>query len=88
MQNMGAKMDYSVGIDVPEDETRKAWKIKGVPTAFIIDRSGIIIWKGSPFNLTSILLKEIINETFDTLSSNILDSEIEKIHNSSISKQT
>lgn len=78
MQNMGAKMDYSVGIDVPEDETRKAWKIKGVPTAFIIDRSGIIIWKGSPFNLTSILLKEIINETFDTLSSNILDSEIEK----------
>lgn len=50
---MGSKMDYVVGID-NRSKTNRKWMqaagLKGIPSAFIVDRSGIIQFVGHPLS--------------------------------------
>ncbi|MBM4019606.1 MAG: TlpA family protein disulfide reductase [Planctomycetes bacterium] len=41
------KMDYVVGGDSP---TGKAYGVRGIPTAFLVDTAGTITWAGHPMN--------------------------------------
>ena len=51
VNRMGSKMDYTIAID-NRKKTSNAWmraaKQNGIPTAFIVDRSGTIQYVGSP----------------------------------------
>ena len=62
-------MDYSVGVDNNE-ETTKAYMegVSGIPTAFVVNKKGIVIWRGHPMNLDTILPK-VFSGKFD-LSAN------------------
>jgi len=46
-----SQMDYSVAVD-EKDKTKRAWmdaaELKGIPAAFIVDRTGIVQWIGNP----------------------------------------
>ena len=60
-----SQMNYNVAID----ESRKTTKAymedeNGIPTAFVISKEGVVVWKGHPMELDS-ALPSIINNTFD-----------------------
>jgi len=63
MQN--AEMKYNVGFDT-EGRTSKIYMTEdsGIPTAFVIDKSGIIAWIGHPMELDNIL-ESVLAGTFD-----------------------
>ena len=51
VDNMGAKMDYTVAIDnnrQTSDGYMKAFGQNGIPCAFIVDREGRVAWVGHP----------------------------------------
>ncbi|NUL81721.1 MAG: redoxin family protein [Armatimonadetes bacterium] len=66
---MGDKMGYTVGVDGPEGTIAKAWMEaagqNGIPTAFIIDKTGKIAWIGHPMSMDK-PLEQIIAGTFDS----------------------
>jgi thiol-disulfide isomerase/thioredoxin len=70
VEKMGAKMDYRVAMDdVPDGKKNnegamaKNWMIasgsQGIPTAFIVDKSGHIAWMGHPMKMEATLEKVI-----------------------------
>jgi thiol-disulfide isomerase/thioredoxin len=58
-------MDYNVGVDT-SGETYLSYMEgeAGIPCAFIINKEGIIVWRGHPLEMES-TLKEVIDGTFD-----------------------
>jgi len=50
VRRMGAQMPYAVGVDGPQGKVARAWLEasgeRGVPTSFVIDKNGKIIWIG------------------------------------------
>ena len=52
---MGDKMGYSVAVDDEAGTVAKAWmeasSSRGIPTAFIVDKSGTVAWIGHPMEL-------------------------------------
>jgi thiol-disulfide isomerase/thioredoxin len=82
VSRMGSKMDYIIGVDNRE-KTNRAWMqaagLKGIPAAFIVDRSGIIQFIGHPLSeeFESILAKVMsgrYNKEKQTLASPIIAS--------------
>jgi hypothetical protein len=63
-------IDYSVGVDGPENALHDAWiaaaGLKGVPYAFIIDKKGHVAWFGSPAapEMDNVL-GQVLNDQFD-----------------------
>ena len=51
VRTMGSKMNYTVAVDRRES-TKRAWmsaaKVEGIPAAFIVDRTGKIVFIGNP----------------------------------------
>ena len=51
---MGAKMDYHVARDDAKGTIAKTWmeaaKRDGIPTAFVVDKTGTIVWIGHPMD--------------------------------------
>ncbi|NQV33743.1 MAG: redoxin domain-containing protein [Phycisphaeraceae bacterium] len=63
----GEEMDYTVAIDAEGKMNRaymKAFAQGGIPHAFIVDRTGIIAWRGHPMTMDK-ALEEIVAGTFD-----------------------
>lgn len=64
---MGDKMDYTVAVD-DDDKTgeayMKAFGIGGIPHAFIVDKSGHIVWNGHPMGGLEKTLEEVVAGTF------------------------
>ncbi len=60
-----AEMKYNVGFDT-EGKTSKIYMTEdsGIPTAFVIDKSGTVAWIGHPMELDNIL-EAVIAGTFD-----------------------
>lgn len=68
VEKMGDKMAYTVAMD-KNQETYKAYmtafKQGGIPHAFIVDKSGRIVWHGHPMADLEQTLDKIVGGTFD-----------------------
>jgi len=65
---MGSKMDYVVAIDPKRtvyDAYMKAFNVRGIPHAFIIDKTGVLVWHDHPMSNMDAVLKEVVAGTFD-----------------------
>lgn len=52
-------MDYTVAID-KDDAFSKPFGIKGIPHAFLVDKTGKITWAGHPMKLTDADIEKLI----------------------------
>lgn len=62
--NMGAKMDYRVGIADVATYGSYMEGIDGIPHAFVVDTSGTVVWSGHPGSMEA-TLGQVIAGTFD-----------------------
>jgi len=76
VKTMAEKMTYRVALDdksVTNGETKGAMAVNwmeaagqdGIPTAFVIDKKGVIAWIGHPMTLTEKLLEDVAAGRFD-----------------------
>ncbi len=74
VKKMGDKMTYRVALDDKSTDEKGAmattWMAaaeqNGIPTAFIVNKHGVIAWIGHPMELTEDTLSQILADTFDT----------------------
>ncbi|UGU15317.1 TlpA family protein disulfide reductase [Sinomicrobium kalidii] len=66
VKRKGSGMEFTVGIDDYKQTTKKKWGVYAYPTAFIVNRSGKIIWIGNPNHLESDVLKQVVSDKFNT----------------------
>lgn len=68
VEEMGAQMDYHVAIDADDTHMTRAWMDaalrNGIPSAFIVDRSGQIAWIGHPMQMDA-PLRAVVEGTHD-----------------------
>ncbi len=73
VKKMGTNMTYRVALDDKDgDEKGKmatTWMAaagrNGIPSAFLVDGKGIIVWIGHPMSLTESVIEQVIAGTFD-----------------------
>jgi thiol-disulfide isomerase/thioredoxin len=69
VQNMGAKMNYNVGMDGSDGVMGKTWMDaageEGIPTAFVVGRQSRIVWIGHPMFGLDETLGQILAGTYD-----------------------
>ncbi len=53
-------MDYKVAINTPQS-IYEQFGIQYIPTAFLVDKSGKIVWTGQPLELTEDQIKSVLN---------------------------
>ncbi|MCH7700917.1 MAG: redoxin family protein [Planctomycetes bacterium] len=66
--DQGDKMDYTVAFEqdpTTYDAWMKAAGQNGIPTSFVIDKSGRVAWIGHPMNGLDEVLEEIVGGTYD-----------------------
>jgi thiol-disulfide isomerase/thioredoxin len=65
VEKMGDKMDYHIGL--ADEATHRAYMegVEGIPYAFIVDKSGIVVWSGHPASMDA-PLAHIIAGTYDS----------------------
>lgn len=79
---MGDKMDYTVAVDDDDktsDAYMKAFGIGGIPHAFIVDKTGHIIWHGHPMGDLEKTLEEVVAGTFNPDKSKKRDAARKKV---------
>jgi thiol-disulfide isomerase/thioredoxin len=68
VEKLGSKMDYTVAVD-DQDQTSRAYmdafKVNGIPHAFVVDKSGAIIWQGHPMAGLDKVLEQVVAGKFD-----------------------
>ncbi|MBI5091526.1 MAG: TlpA family protein disulfide reductase [Candidatus Hydrogenedentes bacterium] len=69
VQEQGAQMEYSVGIDLnrqTNDRFMGEFGYEVIPIAFVIDKKGAIVWHGPPFDpeMDTVIAK-LVDGTFD-----------------------
>jgi thiol-disulfide isomerase/thioredoxin len=65
---MGDKMDYVVAIDdgkKTSDGYMEAFKQNGIPHAFIVDKTGRIVWHGHPMAQLDDTLEQVVSGKYD-----------------------
>lgn len=63
VEMMGAKMQFTVAVDVARKTTMSEWRVKGIPRAIVVkDRK--VLWNGSPSELEPVLT-DIISGRFN-----------------------
>jgi thiol-disulfide isomerase/thioredoxin len=74
MKKMGDKMTYRVALDKKEDESDRGRMAEtwmgaagqnGIPSAFVVDKQGLIAWIGHPMSLKESLIEKVLDGTFD-----------------------
>lgn len=68
VRKMGDKMDYTVGCDTSRATYRAymdAFKQRGIPHAWVIDKEGKIVWHGHPMNELEDVIKGVLDGTWD-----------------------
>ncbi len=67
----GEKMDYTVAVD-PDSKVNngymKAYRQRGIPSAFIVDQKSNVVWVGHPMGALDQVLEEVVTGTFDLAS--------------------
>jgi thiol-disulfide isomerase/thioredoxin len=53
-------MDYNVAINTP-GSIYEQFGIKAIPTAFLVDKSGKIVWTGHPMELSETQIQSVLN---------------------------
>jgi thiol-disulfide isomerase/thioredoxin len=53
-------MDYNVAINTPQS-IYKQFGIEAIPTAFLVDKGGKIVWSGHPMDLTENQIQSVLN---------------------------
>ena len=53
-------MDYNVAINTPQS-IYKQFGIEAIPTAFLVDKGGKIVWSGHPMELTETQIQSVLN---------------------------
>ena len=61
VKEMGGKMTYPIGLDT-DSKTAEAYGVEGIPSAFLIDPKGRIIWRGHPLNLDDGLIESALKK--------------------------
>ncbi|MEW6303442.1 MAG: redoxin domain-containing protein [Verrucomicrobiota bacterium] len=74
IKKMGDKMTYRVALDLKKDEKDRGrmaetWMAaagqNGIPSAFVINKQGLIAWIGHPMSLKEPVLEQVLDGTFD-----------------------
>ena len=73
VKNMGDKMTYRVALDDKSDGAKgkmaQTWMEaagqNGIPTAFLVDKKGMIAWIGHPMELKEKTIDDVLEGTFD-----------------------
>jgi thiol-disulfide isomerase/thioredoxin len=73
VKKMGNQMTYRVALDSKENFKDGAMAVtwmkaagqNGIPTAFVVDKQGVIAWIGHPMSLKEKLLDQVLAGTFD-----------------------
>ena len=73
VQKMGDKMTYRVALDDKEGSDKgnmaETWMEaagqNGIPTAFVVDKAGVIAWIGHPMELPEQVIEQVLEGTFD-----------------------
>lgn len=69
VKDMGAKMDYVVAADTWDGKVADAWmkasNQPGIPTAFIVNRDGTVVWIGHPMAGLDEALGKVIDGSFN-----------------------
>jgi len=67
VKKMGGKMNYNVGLD-DGSQTNKAYMDayhqNGIPTAFVIDKTGAVVWVGYPAGKLNKVIEQVLAGTF------------------------
>lgn len=90
VKEYGDKMDYTVAIDGPDYKVANAWmkaaKQNGIPTAFVVDQTGTVVWIGHPMSELDETVDAVIQGTFDpkaaaeaAAAEAAMDEEMEKL---------
>ena len=74
VKKMGDKMTYRVALDDKSTDDKGAMATtwmdaagqNGIPTAFMVNKHGLIAWIGHPMTLTEDILGQILADKFDT----------------------
>lgn len=73
VDEMGSTMNYNVGADGLTAPMANKWMLasgqEGIPTAFVIDRQGIVAWIGHPMEGLDEALQQIVDGTYDLKAS-------------------
>ena len=73
IKKMGDKMTYNVPLDNKADNKKGAMAANwmeaagqnGIPSAFLIDTKGTVVWIGHPMNLKESMIEEVLAGKFD-----------------------
>ena len=68
VEEMGDKMDYTVAIDTNGTASKyymDAFGASGIPTAYIVDQKGRVVWQGHPMDGLEQALDQVLAGTFD-----------------------
>ncbi len=72
VEKQGAGMDYAVALDTEDRAASKAYmeafKIGGIPNAFVIDTKGKIVWQGHPMVGLEEVLGAVVSGKYDVKS--------------------
>jgi len=79
---MGDRMDYVVAADKNNRTTAAylgAFGVKGIPHAFVVDKSGAIVWHGHPMGGLDVVISKVLAEEFDARAAQRLADDFEKL---------
>jgi thiol-disulfide isomerase/thioredoxin len=82
VEEMGAKMDYVVAIDKNRStfsDYMEAFDQGGIPTAFIVNKAGKIVWYGHPMADLESVLEEVVADKFDVAAYKLKQERAEKL---------
>jgi thiol-disulfide isomerase/thioredoxin len=73
VEKMGDKMTYRVALDDKSENKKGAMAVNwmeaagqnGIPTAFIVDKQGVIAWIGHPMSMKESVLDQVLAGTYD-----------------------
>jgi thiol-disulfide isomerase/thioredoxin len=68
VERQGEAMGYTVAFDKDgqtSDDYMRAAEMNGIPTAFVVDKTGTLIWIGSPFANLDQVVEQAVLGTFD-----------------------
>ncbi|MCS7065761.1 MAG: redoxin family protein [Fimbriimonadales bacterium] len=69
VREMGDKMNYIVAVDDPKGTVARAWMNAagqdGIPTAFVVDQRGRIVWIGHPMGELEEVLEQVLAGKFN-----------------------
>jgi len=90
VESKGAEMDYAVAVDKNGETNAKymdAFKQEGIPTAFVVDKQGKIVWVGHPMDGLDLVVEEVVNGTYSVEKTKAREAKREEMHGAAMKIQ-